>query len=38
LFPNDPLMDDCVRITVGRPEDNDRLLGAVMSEESTNGD
>lgn len=25
----DPLVEDCVRITVGRPEDNDRLLQAV---------
>ena len=36
-FPNDPLLTDCVRITVGRPEDNDRLLQAVSSEELTNG-
>jgi histidinol-phosphate aminotransferase len=26
---DDPLLTDCVRITVGRPEDNDRLLQAV---------
>jgi histidinol-phosphate aminotransferase len=25
-FPNDPALRDCVRITVGRPEDNDLLL------------
>jgi histidinol-phosphate aminotransferase len=28
-FPNDPALDNCVRITVGRPEDNDRLLQAL---------
>ena len=26
---DDPLLIDCVRITVGRPQDNDRLLQAV---------
>ncbi len=25
-FRNDPALDQCLRITVGRPEDNDRLL------------
>jgi histidinol-phosphate aminotransferase len=29
LFPGDPTLTNCVRITVGRPEDNDRLLQAV---------
>jgi histidinol-phosphate aminotransferase len=29
----DPLLRDCVRITVGRPEDNDRLLQAVSGAE-----
>jgi histidinol-phosphate aminotransferase len=30
-FPNAPDLTNCVRITVGRPEDNDRLLNAVRS-------
>jgi histidinol-phosphate aminotransferase len=30
---DDPLLEDCVRITVGRPEDNDRLLQAVSGAE-----
>ncbi len=38
VFPNDPALTDCVRITVGRPEDNDRLLDAISSEELTDGD
>ncbi len=38
LFPNDPTLADCVRITVGRPEDNDRLLNAIAAEGSSNGD
>ncbi len=29
LFPGQPLLNNCVRITVGRPEDNDRLLKAL---------
>ena len=37
-FPNDPTLADCVRITVGRPEDNDRLLDAVAKEGSSRGD
>lgn len=28
-FSGDPALADCVRITIGRPEDNDRLLQAV---------
>lgn len=32
-FPNEPALADCVRITVGRPEDNDRLLQAVSGAE-----
>lgn len=28
-FPGQPELQDCVRITVGRPEDNDRLIRAV---------
>lgn len=28
IFGNDPSLADCVRITIGRPEDNDRLLAA----------
>ena len=31
IFRNDPSLANCVRITVGRPEDNDRLLAAVTS-------
>ena len=38
VFPADPALIDCVRITVGRPEDNDRLLQAVSSKENTDGD
>jgi histidinol-phosphate aminotransferase len=30
---DDPLLADCVRITIGRPEDNDRLLAAVAGVE-----
>lgn len=30
---DDPLLKNCVRITVGRPEDNDRLLQAVSGAE-----
>ncbi len=30
---DDPLLADCVRITVGRPADNDQLLGAVAGVE-----
>jgi histidinol-phosphate aminotransferase len=30
---DDPLLANCVRITIGRPEDNDRLLQAVSSSE-----
>lgn len=37
-FPADAVLTNCVRITVGRPEDNDRLLQAVSSEEITDGD
>ena len=31
VFANDASLTDCVRITVGRPEDNDRLLAAVTT-------
>lgn len=31
IFANDPSLADCVRITVGRPEDNDRLLEALAT-------
>ena len=37
-FPADAVLTNCIRITVGRPEDNDRLLQAVSSEEITDGD
>ena len=30
---DDPLLADCVRITIGRPADNDQLLGAVSGVE-----
>jgi histidinol-phosphate aminotransferase len=29
VFPNDPSLANCVRITVGKPEDNGRLLAAL---------
>jgi histidinol-phosphate aminotransferase len=32
-FPDQPMLKDCVRITVGRPEDNDRLLKALSGAE-----
>lgn len=31
VFTNDSSLSDCVRITIGRPEDNDRLLAAVTT-------
>jgi len=34
-FPDDPMLEDCIRITIGRPEDNDRLLKAVAGMESS---
>ena len=34
LFPSEPALANCVRITVGRPRDNDRLLRAVAGVES----
>ncbi|HEY5623492.1 MAG TPA: histidinol-phosphate transaminase [Gammaproteobacteria bacterium] len=37
VFPNDPSLDNCVRVTVGRPEDNDRLLDAIATEIASNG-
>ncbi len=33
-FPSEPALANCVRITVGRPRDNDRLLRAVAGVES----
>ena len=38
VFPADEMLTDCVRITVGRPEDNTRLLQAVSGEEITDGE
>ncbi|MEE9570983.1 MAG: histidinol-phosphate transaminase [Gammaproteobacteria bacterium] len=38
VFPADEVLTDCVRITVGRPEDNTRLLQAVSGEEITDGE
>lgn len=38
IFQNDPLLADCVRITIGRPEDNDLLIDAMTSEGLTDGD
>ncbi len=38
IFPDNEVLTDCVRITVGRPEDNDRLLQAVSGEEITDGE
>ena len=37
-FPADAALKNCVRITIGRPEDNERLLQAVLSEEARDGD
>ena len=34
LFPDEPALTNCVRITVGRPGDNDRLLRAFAGVES----
>jgi histidinol-phosphate aminotransferase len=34
LFPDQPGLENCVRITIGRPEDNDRLLQAVSGAEA----
>lgn len=34
LFPSEPALANCVRITVGRPRDNDRLLRAIAGVES----
>ena len=38
IFPNDATLTNCVRITVGLPEDNDRLLQAVSSEGIKDGE
>ncbi len=38
IFSADAVLTDCVRITVGRPEDNDRLLQAVSNEEVSDGE
>jgi histidinol-phosphate aminotransferase len=32
-FPDQPALKDCIRITIGRPEDNDRLLKALSGAE-----
>ena len=34
LFPSEPALANCVRVTVGRPRDNDRLLRAIAGVES----
>jgi histidinol-phosphate/aromatic aminotransferase/cobyric acid decarboxylase-like protein len=34
MFAGEPALADCVRISVGRPEDNDRLLQAVSGVET----
>lgn len=36
-FPGEPVLADWVRITVGRPEDNDRLIQAIGTGDSNNG-
>lgn len=33
-FPSEPTLTDCVRVTVGRPQDNDRLLKALSGAET----
>jgi len=35
VFANDPTLERCVRISVGAPEDNDRLLAALTEGAST---
>jgi histidinol-phosphate aminotransferase len=37
-FHGEPALTDCIRITVGRPEDNDRLLKAVSGVDGHDGD
>jgi histidinol-phosphate aminotransferase len=34
-FPGQSWLTDCVRVTIGRPEDNDRLLGAIRDGDAT---
>lgn len=36
-FHGEPALADCIRITVGRPEDNDRLLQAVSGADRNDG-
>lgn len=36
-FTGEPMLDDCVRITVGQPTDNDRLLKALSGVEVDDG-
>jgi histidinol-phosphate aminotransferase len=38
LFPGQTELADCVRVTVGRPEDNDRLIRAISGGELYRGD
>ena len=38
VFSSDPALTNCVRITVGKPEDNTRLLDAVSAQENDYAD
>jgi histidinol-phosphate aminotransferase len=38
LFPGQAELDNCVRVTVGRPEDNDRLIRAISGGEVVRGE
>jgi histidinol-phosphate aminotransferase len=37
-FAGEPVLANCVRVSVGRPEDNDRLLQAVSGVENRRSD
>jgi histidinol-phosphate/aromatic aminotransferase/cobyric acid decarboxylase-like protein len=33
-FPSEPGLENCVRVTIGQPKDNDRLLQALSGAEN----
>jgi histidinol-phosphate aminotransferase len=35
-FPGQPELENCVRVTIGKPEDNDRLIRAISGVETSN--
>lgn len=37
-FPGQPELSDCIRVTIGRREDNDRLIDAICRENATHAD